>query len=225
MIRYFNSLLRKEHKKLCDNLKDIEPWLARLSSIRQSIISRHKRKAWESNSFTTVHKNWNAFLVYSYRNLVVKNDGRRIRSSKGTFENTVSIWHNRLRGHYNTKGLKQERERGKELTPFEREWRVTLMRLNSSMIGRRRLTGWIKTIDYSIRYIRKAEKRKLGGEFIKPPYLKVWGERLNNIREQIFRKHIRHEKGWDSRIERTVQSLVNRERIKLGVLNYEQSNI
>lgn len=220
----FSKLLNSERNRIhyITNGRNIyNPWLPRLSSIRVNIIAKYKRKAWESNTFVTTHINWNEFLVYSYRNLVVKNVGHENINSEWTFDKTILIWHNRLRGYYNGKGLKQERKRGKELTQDERKWHIPLMKLYNSLIQRNRNIGWNKTIGYSTRYIRKAEKKKLGGKVIQPEPLKDWSKRFEKIRDGLKRKIKRQEKGWYWSIERTYMNLVTREKIRLGVLNHE----
>ena len=82
------------------------------------------------------------------------------------------------------------------------------------------MTGWKKLIDYSYRYILKAEKRKHGTILRPKGSCKTWYDRLSNINENMIRRHVRNNDGWVKMLDNNHMYLLSREKIKLGVLNY-----
>ncbi len=214
----FNKLTQKERSRISTKIRKASPWSICLNSISQRLAKKHKN--YKNKKIVTKYTGWNDYLVIAYRGLVVKNVGYSLWNNGKTFENTILKWHNRLRGKLNERGLKQERTRGKELSQEERKWRYRLEKEYSKFLYKRDNTGWKKLIYYSYSYILKAEKKKLGTIRREKTYCKTWQERLSNVCENINRRHERKTDGWVRMIDLNHSYLLNREKIRLGVLNH-----
>lgn len=212
--KFFSNEYYRIKAKTCPQS---DSWYLCLNGIRGNIKIKSKRRAWENGKVNIIHKTWNEFFIMNYRSILAKAVSNHNRKHDKSFERIILIWHNRLRGYYNSRFIKQERKTSL-LTDDEIKWRYNLEKMHSKLLIKRDMVGWKRLIDYSYRYILKAEKRKHGTIPREKVFCKTWNERLRNIKENLIRRHERKIDGWVKRFDQIHSHLITREKMRLGVL-------